>query len=81
MVAKRIAVRHDCGYEDAAVTYAGGEPILPNDAWATLAAPRRLAIVRSLASLGTDADADFDRLTRLAATACAAPVTDRKSVV
>ena len=56
------------------MTYAGGEPILPNDAWATLAAPRRLAIVRSLASLGTDADADFDRLTRLAATACAAPV-------
>lgn len=56
------------------VMYAGGNPVLPNDVLTSIAAPRRLAIVRGLVSLGLDADTDFDRLTRLAAAAYSTPM-------
>jgi two-component sensor histidine kinase len=55
------------------VTYAGASSGLPNDVWKSVAAPRRLAIVRGLETLGIEADPDFDSLTRIAAASFSAP--------
>ncbi|HVJ69170.1 MAG TPA: hypothetical protein VM510_14380, partial [Caulifigura sp.] len=41
--------------------------------WKSVAAPRRLAIVRSIETLGMEADPDFDSLTRIAAASFSAP--------
>ena len=55
------------------MTYAGGSSGLPKDVWKSVAAPRRLAIVRSIETLGMEADPDFDSLTRIAAASFSAP--------
>jgi PAS domain S-box-containing protein len=56
------------------VTDSNPNPGLPEKVWEDIRTPQRLAVVRSLETLGQEADADFDRLTRLAAAGLDAPV-------